>query len=747
MADSANIIGKVAVLQGHAHIQHPDGSRVELKIGDPVHEGDVVVTDDGAVVELAFNDGHSYVIQQNETLAMDASVFNTQAVDAHAAALTAQAGQLDGLNAVIASGGSLDDLFDSAAAGITAGGDANSGHSFVQLLRIVESVDPGSFSLAGGANLTTVAPVTETLFGANAIPTLTISPLPVINGEAAHSGRLVPITGTVSTNVPVGGIVTISVDGHSYTGIVLRGGTYVVEVPASVLAGAAADSITASVSIPNSTGGVATTSATQSYGVELSAPPVHVTINAIPTVNAAMAAGTNTVAVTGTVSGNVPIGNTVTLTVDGHTYTGTVQAGGTYSIAVPGTILANASTDSIHASISSTDAAGNTATASADSPYSVELAAPAISISINPIPTVNGAEASSSNPVNVTGKVSDNVPVGDTVTLTIAGHIYTGTVQVGGTYSIGIPGNVLASAPLDSIHASLSSTDAAGNTATASADQPYAVELVAAPISISIHPISTINGVDGASPAPVAVTGNVSTNVPVGDIVTLSVDGHSYTGVVQSGGTYSVGVPGNVLANAALDSIHASVSATDAAGNTASASADQSYNVNLVGPVISIGINPIPTINGAEAASSNLINVTGSVSNNVPVGDTVTLTIDGHSYTGVVQSGGTYSVGVPGNVLANAAADSIQTAVSVTDPAGNSVTAVANQTYTVELAAPAITIGINTIPTVNSADAASSNPINVTGTVSSNVPVGDKVTLTVDGQPYTGFVLANHTYS
>jgi len=44
MAISGNVIGKVAVLQGQAFIQRPDGTRVELKIGDPIHEGDVIVT-------------------------------------------------------------------------------------------------------------------------------------------------------------------------------------------------------------------------------------------------------------------------------------------------------------------------------------------------------------------------------------------------------------------------------------------------------------------------------------------------------------------------------------------------------------------------------------------------------------------------------------------------------------------------------------------------------------------------------
>ena len=746
MAELGNIIGKVALLQGHAYIQHPDGSRAELKIGDPVHEGDVIVTDPGATVEVAFNDGHSYIVAQNETMLIDASVFNHQAVDPQAAAINAQAGQLDELNSVIASGGSLDQLFDSAAAGIGAGGDSNSGHSFVQLLRIVEATDKAAFAFSGGADLSHVITPPETLIGANAIPSVTITAFPTINAAEARDNALIAISGTVSANVPAGDLVTITVGGHSYTGTVLHGGTYSIGVPAGVLVAAGSDVITASVSIHN-TSGVATSTVSQAYGIELNAAPITVSINSIPTINGTAAISSSPVNITGSVSSNVPIGDTVTLTVDGHTYTGTVQSGGTYVIAVPGNVLGNAAADTIHASISSTDAAGNTAIAAANLPYAVELAAAPISVTINSISTVNGVEAASANPIAVSGIVSSNVPVGDTVTLTVDGHTYTGTVQTGGTYSIGVPGNVLANAPADSIHVSISTTDAAGNTASASANLPYAVELTAAPVTISIDPIATVNGTTGNSTAPVAVTGTVSANIPVGDQITITVGGQTFAGTVQAGGIYSIGVPGTVLASAPTDSIHATVSTTDAAGNTASASADQPYTVALTGPAISIGINALPTVNGAEAASTNPVNISGTVSANVPVGDTVTLTVDGHTYSGTVQAGGTYTIGVPGTILAGASADSIHTSVSVTDNAGNTVTAVANQSYGVELTAPPVSIGINAIPTVNGAEAASTNPINVTGTVSSNVPAGNTVTLSVDGHTYAGTVQVGGTYS
>ena len=574
-----------------------------------------------------------------------------------------------------------------------------------------------------------------------------VDPIATVNGAEAASSNPVAITGTVSANVPVGDTVTILVDGHTYTGTVQAGGTYNIGVPGNILAAASTDSIVASVSTTDAAGNVANASATQTYGVELAAPAITIGISSIATINGAEAASSNPISITGTVSNNVPVGNTVTILVDGHTYTGTVQAGGTYSIGVPGNVLAGATVDSVHATVSTTDAAGNVATASADQIYTVELSASAISIGIDPIATVNGAEAASSNPVAITGTVSAHVPVGDTVTLSVDGHTYAGTVQAGGTYSIGVPGNILGAAPTDSIVASISMTDAAGNVASATAIQAYTVEVTAPAITIGINSIATVNGAEAASSSPITITGTVSANVPVGDTVTLSVDGHTYTGAVQVGGTYSIGVPGNILAAAPTDSIVASVSMTDAAGNVANASATQAYTVELTAPAITIGINSIATVNGAEAASSNPIAITGAVSNNVPVGDTVTLSVDGHTYTGAVQVGGTYSIGVPGNILAAAPTDSIVASVSMTDAAGNVANASATQTYGVELAAPAITIGINSIATVNGAEAASSSPITITGTVSNNIPVGDTVTLSVGGHTYTGTVQTGDTYS
>ena len=101
--------------------------------------------------------------------------------------------------------------------------------------------------------------------------------------------------------------------------------------------------------------------------VDTTARRPRITIDAITAdnvVNAAEAGGT--VAVTGTVGGDVQAGDTVTLTVNGNDLHRHGRRGTTFSIDVPGSDLAADADQTVDASVTTTDAAGNTATATDD---------------------------------------------------------------------------------------------------------------------------------------------------------------------------------------------------------------------------------------------------------------------------------------------------------------------------------------------------------------------------------------------
>jgi hypothetical protein len=205
-------------------------------------------------------------------------------------------------------------------------------------------------------------------------------------------------------------------------------------------------------------------------------------ITADNVVNIAEAGGT--VAVTGSVGGEVEDGDIVTLTVNGNDYFGTVN-GNAFSIDVDGADLA--ADTNVHASVTTTDTAGNSATATDDQAYSVDTSI-AASINLNAITAdnvVNIAEAGGM--VAVTGSVGDDVQDGDTVALTVNSATYTGTVSSGASSASDVDGANLAADT--NVHASVTTTDLAGNSATATDDQAYSVDTAIA-ASISLNAIT-----------------------------------------------------------------------------------------------------------------------------------------------------------------------------------------------------------------------------------------------------------------
>src|SRR6185295_5033808 len=112
------------------------------------------------------------------------------------------------------------------------------------------------------------------------------------------------------------------------------------------------------------------------------APTITLTSSITPddVINAAEAGGA--VAITGTVGGDAAPGDTVTLVVNGLAYTGTVQAGNTFSINVPGLGLAGDPDLTIDASISKADTAGNVGVAADAKTYTVDITAPALTITL-----------------------------------------------------------------------------------------------------------------------------------------------------------------------------------------------------------------------------------------------------------------------------------------------------------------------------------------------------------------------------
>ncbi|MFE8159344.1 retention module-containing protein, partial [Brenneria goodwinii] len=607
---------------------------------------------------------------------------------------------------------------------------------------VVISVPDGSYTDENGTPGTGASSsiTVDTLAPDAAISIDPITADNVVNAD--ESNQTISVTGQVGADVQAGDTVTVTVGNETYqTTVNADGTTWSVNVPGSVLAGNS--TVNATVTTSDAAGNTTTADASRGYTVDTVAPEASITIDPVTSDNTINLTESNQPqTVSGRVGNDVQAGDTVTVTVGSETYQTTVNAdGSTWSISVPGEVLAG--NTQIHAEVTTSDAAGNPTTAAADHSYAVDTVAPEATITIDTITADNVINAAESGQtINVTGQVGANVQAGDTVTVTVGGESYQTTVNTDGTtWNVGVPGSVLAGN--STVNATVTTVDAAGNTVTANTSHGYEVDVTAPEAEITIDTITADNVINVAeSDQTINVTGQVGANVQAGDTVTVTIGDEAYqTTVNADGSTWSVGVPGSVLAG--NSSVNASVTTSDAAGNMTTADASHGYGVDVTAPEATISIDTITADNVINAAESGqTINVTGQVGANVQAGDTVTVTVGGESYqTTVNADGGTWSVNVPGSVLAGNS--SVNATVTTADTAGNTATANASHGYEVDVTAPEASITIDPVTSDNTINLVEANqPQTISGHVGNDVQVGDTVTVTVGGQSYQTTVTA-----
>ncbi|WP_037470145.1 Ig-like domain-containing protein, partial [Shewanella marina] len=496
----------------------------------------------------------------------------------------------------------------------------------------------------------------------------------VINATEAKGQ--VAVSGTVGADVKAGDIVHLTVDGKVLgTATVKADLTWSTLVDGATLENATKDSVHASVTTTDKAGNSATAETDHIYNIdtEIAAAITITNIADDDVINATEAKGK--VAVSGTVGADVKAGDIVHLTVDGN-YLGkaTVNSDLTWSTLVDGATLENAAKDSVHASVTTIDKAGNSATAQTDHLYSIDtqIAATITITNIADDDVINAAEAK--DKVTVSGTVDKDVKAGDIVHLTVDGKdLGTATVKADLTWSTQVDGATLASASKDSVHASVTTTDKAGNSATAETNHAYSIDTdINAAITITnIADDDVINATEAKG--KVAVSGTVDKDVKAGDIVHLTVDGKVLgTATVKADLTWTAQVDGATLENATKDSVHASVTTTDKAGNSATAETNHAYSIDTdINAAITItNIADDDVINATEAKGK--VAVSGTVDKDVKAGDIVHLTVDGKVLgTATVNADLTWTAQVDGATLASASKDSVHASVTTTDKAGN----------------------------------------------------------------------------
>ena len=564
-------------------------------------------------------------------------------------------------------------------------------------------------------------PVTVDL-AAVAITINTLSTDDVIN--AAEKGSDLQLSGTTS-GVEAGQTITVIFGGKSYTTTVAADNSWGLTIPAADLATLPDGAANVQASVSNVAGNSA--QATHAYSVDATAPSV--TINTIATddiLNAAEAGSALTISGTSTAEA----GQTVTVTLNGVNYSGNVQADGSWSVSVPTGDLANLTASPYTVSAAVSDKAGNPASATHN--LTVDLAAPVVTIN-----TVAGDDiinATEHGQAQIISGSATGATTGNTVSVTIGTTTYTTVLDANGNWSIGVPASVISALAQGDVTITATVTDSAGNSGTASHTVTVAL---GAPI-LGINTIAVDDIINATEKgADLAISG--SSNQPAGTQITVTLNGQNYTTTADASGNWSVTVPASRVSALGEATYTVTAAATDADGNSGSASHNVQVNTALPGVTINV-VASDDIINAAEAGAGQSISgqVTGAAA-----GDTVTVTLGGATYTATVQANLSWSINVPAAALQALGNGELTISASVTNSVGN--TGNGTREITIDANLPGLRIdtvaGDDVVNIIEHGQA-----LVITGS-SSDLAAGSNVTLTINGQTYVAAVLADGSWS
>ena len=584
------------------------------------------------------------------------------------------------------------------------------------------------------------------------IPSIYINPISddnYINALEHNSTSNLTVSGTTA-DAKEGMAVRVTFDGVDYTTTVNADGTWSISVPAAVIKGLSDGSVLVDATIDDGHGNIG--HATQTTVIVDTVAP-SVTIDAVTsdnTLNNDELANLNGQNITGTASTS-EAGRTITVTVTGdggsfkHDYTATIGVDGKWSITMSSDDLALLHTGVYSIEAKVTDAAGNSATKSKT--FNVDQTLPTITIDdFTGDNQVNKTEQSQAQLISGT---TTGVAAGKTVTVILgdgsaAAKTYTATVDSNGDWSVSV-------APADwaafvdggyTIKASVDS--ASGNHASTS--EAIIIDTSAPTISFDVNVAGTDNVVNMTEQANgIHVTG--TTTAEAGQTVTLVFNnGGKYSATVGTDGTWSVDLPASEFAALADGDYTMTAVVTDKAGNSSDIA---SKTVTVSDDTWTIAIDPFTGdlwLNAAEAVVTQQI--TGTT--NAPDGQTVTITLNGQTYTATVADGKWSCDVSTADLAALTEGTNYTITASVTNPIGN--TGQATQNFTVDTTAPDSVVTIvsytddagDTKGTFSAGTASDDKTPVINGTLSKTANPGDRLAIFRDGV-LVGYATINGT--
>ncbi|WP_239497204.1 Ig-like domain-containing protein [Franconibacter helveticus] len=453
-----------------------------------------------------------------------------------------------------------------------------------------------------------------------------------------------------------GATVTITLGGITYTAIVNGDGTWSATLPAAALQALADGSNPITVTLVDANG--LPTTQTIDLTVDATAPTLELTDFTPAGVLDEIQAASDKL-VRGFTSAE-EAGQTVTLTLNGQTYTAVVNADGSWQTTIPSTALQGLTEGQTYTvGVSLTDAAGNTTTA--EQSFSVNFTVPVVTIDpLGGDNALNNAELQLSQ--IVTGD-TQNIPADSLITLTLGARVYYARVLGDGSWSAVIPAADFQA--LQDGTVTLTATALLPDNTTVDITSSITIDRAQTGIAIAI--LSTDDNLNAAeSTQPLEVRGITTVSGP-GVVVQVGLNGKIYNAVVDNAGNWSAIIPPEDLA--LLQDGPREITATVVL-NDQSAQDVRTLNVainHLPQPVVDTpfgdGLLSAGEIQQDQIISGNT-GVTGS-------GQTVAVQVGGQNYTAPVDNEGNWSITVPAGQLQTLPQGDIPVTVVVTDGAGN----------------------------------------------------------------------------
>ncbi|MGK7246738.1 retention module-containing protein [Buttiauxella agrestis] len=747
----SNLLGVIKAVIGQVYVVEADGSQRLLKEGDRIYSGEEIVTGASGAVSVALPDGKTLNLGRNSHWTEHGlNAVNNVEHDTQDVASIQKA---------IADGTDPTQALEATAAGneppvqIEGGGG---GHTLVQLDLTGQIIDPtAGFNTQGIGAPTWAINLPENGLDDGGSPPV-LPPLVNIEDFAGNDGFInkeeinhANVSGTSNQN-HVTLVFTDSQKNTISVDVPVSNGHWTIQPD---LSGLVDGEITV----------VATATDVSGRTAQSTADALIDTVNLHDTITIDDVTADNVIniaeshqektSVHGSVGGDAKLGDKITLTVNGHEYNSEVidLGNGALGYRIDVSTQGLLADPNIHATVTSTDEAGNTTQASSNHHVDIDLDIHN-SVTIGTVASDDVVNAIESRmPTMITGVVGGDAQAGDPITVTVNGRDYHGVVVSENgqlRYNVPVPTNQLNEGNND-VKVEVVSHDAAGNEA-------IAVEHHNVTLDTQAHNVLTIETVAGddtvnrnESRMPTLISGVVSGDAQAGDKVVVSVNGHEYRGdvVTDENGQlrYEVPVPTAAL-NEGNNDVQVMVTGVDAAGNTAIAVEHKNVvlDTHAENHVIVQTVAGDNVVNAAESRMPTMIS--GVVSGDAQAGDHVVVSVNGHEYRGdvVTDENGQlrYEVPVPTAAL-NEGNNDVQVMVTGVDASGNTAIVVEHKNVVLDTHAENHVI-VQTVAGDNVVNAAESRmPTLISGVVSGDAQAGDKVVVSVNGHEYRGDVVTD----